>query len=45
MKINHAVTLNRLAGHNLHDVPGYYQPGRGSHTVSGTYSWRRVPGA
>ncbi|UXN61784.1 DUF934 domain-containing protein [Phyllobacterium zundukense] len=45
MKVNHAVTLNRLAGHNLHDVPGYYQPGRGSHTVSGTYSWRRVPGA
>lgn len=45
MKVTHAVTLTRLAEHDLHDAPGYYQPGRGSHTVPGAYSWRRVPGA
>jgi uncharacterized protein (DUF934 family) len=43
LKVTHAVTLARLAGHNLHDTPVYYQPGRGSHTTPGTYSWRRVP--
>ena len=43
LKVTHAVTLTRLAGHNLHDTPVYYQPGRGSHTKAGTYSWRRVP--
>ncbi len=35
MKVTHAVTLTRLAEHNLHDAPGYYQPGRGSHTRTG----------
>ncbi len=44
LKVTHAVTLTRLADHNLHDTPVYYQPGRGSHTAPGTYSWRRVPG-
>lgn len=43
MKVTNEVALIRLAEHNLHDVPGYYQPGRGSHTVPGAYSWRRVP--
>ncbi|MGO4450913.1 DUF934 domain-containing protein [Phyllobacterium sp. TAF24] len=43
LKVTHAVTLTRLADHNLHDTPVYYQPGRGSHTKAGTYSWRRVP--
>ena len=45
LKVTHAVTLTRLADHNLHDTPVYYQPGRGSHTAPGTYSWRRIPGA
>ncbi|MCX8278753.1 DUF934 domain-containing protein [Phyllobacterium sp. 0TCS1.6C] len=45
LKVAHAVTLSRLAAHNLHDAPVYYQPGRGSHTVPGAYSWRRIPGA
>ncbi|ATU93274.1 oxidoreductase [Phyllobacterium zundukense] len=45
LKVTHAVTLTRLADHNLHDTPVYYQPGRGSHSAPGTYSWRRVPGA
>ena len=45
LKVTHAVTLTRLAEHNLHDAPVYYQPGRGSHSAPGTYSWRRVPAA
>ncbi|MBZ9656148.1 DUF934 domain-containing protein [Phyllobacterium sp. 2063] len=45
LKVSHSVTLTRLADHNLHDTPVYYQPGRGSRSAPGTYSWRRVPSA
>ncbi|RCS24860.1 DUF934 domain-containing protein [Phyllobacterium salinisoli] len=45
LQVTNPVALERLNARDLHDTPGYYQPGRGSAQANGTFSWRRTPAA